>query len=73
MPTVTCSNDECGQDIEFNLSALDIEDSQPSGNHTTQHSGSGTFECQNCGVETEVSCVWDELDDTGEVLSIDIL
>lgn len=73
MPTITCSNDECGQDIEFYLSILEIEDSQPSGNHTTQHSGSGTVECASCGAETEVNCVWDELDDTGEVLSIDIL
>lgn len=73
MPTTTCSNDECGQDIDFDLSTLDIEDSESSGSHTTQYSGSGTIECPNCGAETEVSCVWDVLDDTGEVLSIDVL
>lgn len=71
MPTITCSNEECGEDIEFELSQLDVEDSQPSGNHTTQHSGSGTVTCKICNTETEVSCIWDELDDTGEVLSLD--
>lgn len=73
MPTTTCSNEECGQDIEFDLSALDVEGSESSGNHTTQHSGSGTIVCKNCGSDTEVSCAWDVLDDTGEVLSIDML
>ncbi|SDI50424.1 hypothetical protein SAMN05444503_11397 [Pseudomonas sp. BS3767] len=73
MPTTTCSNEECGQDIEFDLSALDVENSESSGSHTTQYSGSGTIECQNCGSETEISYVWDVLDDTGEVLSIDML
>jgi hypothetical protein len=72
MPSITCSNDKCGQDIEFSLSDLNIEESESSGNHTTQYSGTGTFKCKNCGNETEVNCVWDELDDTGEVLSIEI-
>lgn len=72
MPTTTCSNDECGQDIEFNLSDLEVENSESSGNHTTQYSGSGNFECPNCGTETEVSCTWDVLDDTDEVLSVDM-
>lgn len=70
MPTIKCCNDECDENIEFNLSTLEIDDSEPSGNHTTQHSGSGTVKCAICGTETEVNCVWDELDDTGEVLSI---
>ncbi len=73
MPTITCSNDECGQDIDFDISSLDIEQSESSGNHTTQYSGSGTFECADCGTETEVNCVWDEVDDTGEILSFDII
>lgn len=72
MPTTTCSNNECGQNIEFDLSALEIEESESSGNHTTQYSGSGTIECKNCGSETEVSCIWDVLDDTGEVLSFEM-
>lgn len=71
MPTITCSDPECGAEIEFDLSELEIEDSQPSGNHTTQHSGSGAVKCKSCGAETEVNCVWDELDDTGEILSVD--
>lgn len=71
MPTITCSNDECSEEIEFNLSELEIEDSQPSGNHTTQHSASGEVSCKNCNSQTEVNCVWDELDDTGEILSLD--
>lgn len=72
MPTITCSNNECGQNIEFDLSALEVEESESSGNHTTQYSGSGTIECKNCGSETEVSYIWDVLDDTGEVLSFEM-
>lgn len=72
MPTITCSNNECGQNIEFDLSALEVEESESSGNHTTQYSGSGTIECKNCGSETEVSYIWDVLDDTGEVLSVEM-
>lgn len=69
MPIVTC--EECGKEIAFSISDLDIDESQPSGNHTTQHSGSGTVICESCGTETEVSCTWDELNDTGEILSSD--
>lgn len=71
MPKITCGNDECAAEIEFDISIIEIEDSEPSGNHTTQHSGSGSVECKNCETETEFSCVWDELDDTGEILSFD--
>lgn len=71
MPTITCSNNECGMEIEVNISEIEIEDSQPSGNHTTQHSGSGTVKCKNCGTETEFTCVWDESDDTDEILSFE--
>lgn len=71
MPTIICSNEECGAEIKFDLSQLEIENSQPSGNHTTQHSASGEVVCKNCKTETEVNCVWDELDDTGEILSLD--
>lgn len=74
MPTITCSGEECGAEIEFDLSELEeVEASQPSGNHTTQHSGSCTAKCKICGTETEVSCVWDELDDTGEILNVDFV
>ncbi len=71
MPTITCSNEKCGAEIEFDLSQLEIEESQPSGNLTTQHSGSGILKCKNCGAETEVNCLWDELNDTSEILSVD--
>lgn len=71
MPTISCSNEECGVEIKFDLSQLEIDDSEPSGNHTTQHSGSGTVKCKSCNTETEISCVWDELNDTGEILSVD--
>lgn len=73
MPTITCSNEECETKIEFDLSELEIEESQPSGNHTTQHSGSGTVKCKACDTETEVNCLWDVLDDTGEMLSLDFI
>lgn len=71
MQTVTCINEECLATITFNLSDLEIEDSQPSGNHTTQHSGSGMVECTACGTENELNCIWDVLNDTGEILSKD--
>lgn len=71
MPTISCSNEKCGAEIKFDLSQLEIDDSEPSGNHTTQHSGSGMVKCKSCGTETEISCVWDELNDTGEILSVD--
>ncbi|NVZ07940.1 hypothetical protein HW932_01520 [Allochromatium humboldtianum] len=71
MPMITCSNEECGAEIKFDLSQLEIEDSQPSGNHTTQYSASGEVLCNKCNTETEVNCVWDELNDTGEILSLD--
>ncbi|MDM7858963.1 hypothetical protein [Thiopseudomonas acetoxidans] len=73
MRTVTCSNEECGADIEFGLEQLEIEDSQPFGSHTTQHSSSGAVVCENCNSATDVRCVWDELNDTGEILSIDFI
>jgi hypothetical protein len=71
MPTITCSNENCGAEIKFDLSQLEIEDSQPSGNHTTQRSASGKVACTICKTKTEVNCVWDELNDTGEMLSLD--
>ncbi|CAM4145853.1 hypothetical protein SHAQ108633_15985 [Shewanella aquimarina] len=71
MPTITCSNDECGKEIEFSHSDLKVEDSEQSGNHTTQYSASGKVSCNNCNSQTKVSCVWDELNDTGEILSFD--
>lgn len=70
MQTIKCSNDECREEIVFSLSELEIEDSQPSGNHTTQHSASGEVLCKKCNSQTEINCVWDELDDTGEILSL---
>lgn len=73
MPSITCVNEDCGADIPFNLSQLNIEDEEPSGNHTTQYSGSGEFTCQDCNSETSVTCVWDEENDTGEILSLDIM
>lgn len=73
MPTITCSNDECGAEIEFDLTQLEVEQSEPSGSHTTQYSGSGEIVCKACPTVTEVNCVWDQLDDTGEVLTIDFI
>ena len=73
MPNVTCNNNECSEEIVFSLSKLEIEDSEPSGNHTTQYSATGEVSCNICNNQTEVSCVWDELDDTGEILSLDFV
>lgn len=73
MQTVTCSNEECGEDVGFDISDLDIEDSAESGNHTTQHSASGTVVCKKCDTETSFSCLYDELDDTGEILSFQVI
>ena len=71
MQTILCSNEECGAETQFDLSQLEIEESQPSGNHTTQHIGSGIVKCKSCYTDTEVSCTWEELNDTGEILSVD--
>ncbi|WP_022654556.1 hypothetical protein [Aquaspirillum serpens] len=73
MPTITCSNDECGAEIEFDLTQLEVEQSEPSGNHTIQYSGFGEIVCKACSTVTEVNCVWDQVNDTGEVLSIDFI
>lgn len=72
MQTITCGNEECGTEIEFDLSQLENVDSQPPGNHTTQHSGSGNVVCNDCTTEREFNCVWDEVNDTGEILSCEV-
>lgn len=72
MPQITCFNEECGEDIDFDFSMLEVDESEESGEHTTQHSGSGEIMCRECGEINFVSCVWDELNDTGEILSFDL-
>lgn len=70
MPTITCSNEECGAKIEFDISQLEIEESQPSGKHTTERSASGYIFCKTCNTDTEVNCAWDEFNETGEILEL---
>lgn len=67
----TCSNENCDFDLEIDITQLDIEESETSGNHTTQYSGSGTMMCPECNTENEIDATWDVLNDTDEILSID--
>jgi len=69
---VTCTNKKCK--IEFQLEINNLSrDSNRSGNHTTQHLISGTIYCPSCSNEMEIEYLYDELDDTGEILSEKVL
>ena len=69
---VTCTNEQCQN--EFNINNVDLEvESNKSGTHTTQYSISGTIYCPNCNNEMEINYLSDKLDDTGEILSSEII
>ncbi|OZS41836.1 hypothetical protein [Photobacterium sanguinicancri] len=67
-----CSNEACLQEIDIDLSLLDCESNGSSGNHTTSYTYTGVITCDNCQIEHEVTINTDEVDDTGEVIDINI-
>jgi len=67
-----CLNVECTHEPQIDLSSLDCESNGSSGNHTTSYTYTGFIVCDKCKTECEVTVITDELDDTGEVLSIEI-
>ena len=69
---ITCDNDECNKEFKLDITDFEIE-SERSGNHTTQHLAEGTVFCPDCENEMEIKYLYDELDDTGEILSEELL
>lgn len=67
-----CRNETCINELEIDLSSLDCESNGSSGTHTTSYTYTGLIICDDCQAEHDVIIHTDELDDTGEVLSIDI-
>lgn len=62
--SVNCPNDECGHEINVNTDDFDNQ-SEPSGNHTTQYLEEGSVICPKCKCEFNVEVLSDLLDDTG--------
>lgn len=69
MPSIDCSN--CETEFDVDLSLLERESNGSSGNHTSSFTYTGAARCPHCQYENEVSFLTDELDDTGEILSIE--
>ncbi|MFA6177928.1 MAG: hypothetical protein WC694_03510 [Candidatus Paceibacterota bacterium] len=66
--TITCTNEKCSKKFEVDNTDLEIIPS-PSGNHSTQYLASGTIYCPSCTHEMEIEYLFDEVNDTGEILS----
>jgi len=73
MPSIECINEECGIEFNFDLAQLDKESNGSSGSHTTSYTYTGEVKCPECGCDQDVECITDELDDTGEILTIEIV
>jgi len=69
---ITCNNENCLEEFKLDITDFEVE-SSPSGSHTTQHLASGTVSCPVCKSEMEIKYLYDELNDTGEVLSEEII
>ena len=69
---VTCTNEKCLHEITVNEAILESEGNS-SGNHTTQYSLTGTIDCPICKNTMEISYLSDESDDTGEILTTDLI
>lgn len=69
MPAIDCGNDDCGCEIDVELSTLNSENNGSSGTHTTWYTYTGSVTCPECEYENEVTFTVDVLDDTGEVLT----
>ena len=69
--TITCTNVKCKKEFTLKIDNLEME-CNSSGNHTTQCLATGTIYCTLCNHEMEVQYLFDELDDTGEILSEEI-
>lgn len=67
-----CSNETCMNELKVNLSTLDRESNGSSGTHTTSYTYTGVITCDDCQTENEVTVDTDEVDDTGEIVSMDI-
>ncbi|CAA2950567.1 Uncharacterised protein [Enterobacter cloacae] len=71
MPSIECSNEECGIEFDVVLAQLDKESNGTSGNHTTSYTYTGEVKCPECECSQDVEYITDELDDTGEILTIE--
>lgn len=71
MPSIECSNEECGIEFDFDLAQLDKESNGTSGNHTTSYTYTGEVKCPECKCGQDVEYITDELNDTGEILTIE--
>lgn len=69
---MNCSNNNCDNELEINLSDLECESNGSSGTHTSSYTYEGSITCPKCGEENEVVIDTDEDNDTGEILSQDI-
>ncbi len=71
MPSIKCSNEKCGIEFDVVLAQLDKESNGSSGNHTTSYTYTGEVKCPECECSQNVGYITDELDDTGEILTIE--
>ena len=70
--TITCTNKKCKEKFTLKIDNLETE-CNSSGNHTTQCLATGIIYCTFCNHKMEVQYLFDALDDTGEILSEEIL
>lgn len=69
--TINCKNEKCEKEFQLKIDNLEIE-CNSSGNHTTQCLATGNIYCPHCNHEMEIEYLFDELNDTGEILSKEI-
>ncbi len=67
-----CRNETCLNELEIDLSALNCVSNGSSGTHTTSYTYTGLVICGDCQTKHDVIINTDQLDDTGEILDIDI-
>lgn len=71
MPSIECDNEECGTEIDVELSKLHCESNGSSGNHTTSYTYTGVVVCPECEHSHDVEYLTDESDETEDIFSIE--
>ena len=68
---IECTHEDCGISFEIDLNELEQESNGSSGSHTTSYTYEGTVSCPE-NHEQEVCIITDEVDDTGEILEVNV-
>ena len=68
---IICTNKNCSKEFKLNIVDLNLETSI-SENHTTQYLATGTIYCPFCKHEMEIEYLFDEVNETGEILSEEV-